>query len=161
MNLVIFLFNHSIVLNSLHLKKEVFAKLDEEILFSLIYNDESLFKYLGREACTILDFSYNLGGTEAVVESYYSVMESQRQDGGQNNDTLDMRTFIDWCLPPLLAIPEQVIADAAKIYRNGDATALVKKHRTPITLAQNASKVINRIANSKSGLSHFCKTNAL
>ena len=31
------------------------------------------------------------GGTEAVVESYYSVMNSQKKSGGQQNETLALR----------------------------------------------------------------------
>lgn len=77
-----------------HCDEQIIAYLNEEKLFKFIYTDKRVYESLGREACCVLDFVYSLGGTEAVVESYYSVMESQRQDGGQHNYTLDMRTLL-------------------------------------------------------------------
>ena len=40
-----------------------------------------------------------MSGSEAVVESFYSVMNSQKKAGGQLNDTLVQRTNIDCCFP--------------------------------------------------------------
>ena len=50
--------------------------------------DEHLFNTIGIEGCVTIDNSLAKGGTEAVVESYYSVMNSQKMSGGQQNETL-------------------------------------------------------------------------
>ena len=73
----------------------------------------------------------NMGETEAIAESYYSVMNTHRNDGGQHNDTLDMRTLIDWCLPPVLKCPK-TISEVATMFRTGDTNENVSRHRSPI-----------------------------
>lgn len=55
-------------------------------------------------------------------------MNTQIFDGGQHNETLDMRTLVDWCLPPDLEC-EESITEIAKIYRKGEQ---FRKHRAPI-----------------------------
>jgi len=132
----------------------IIAHLDETLLWSLIYTNKSLYSRLGREVCILLDIAYNLGGTEAVAESYYSVMESQRQDGGQCNNTLDMRTLIDWCMPNVLACTNQISA-IAKIYHAGDQLGGVAKHRSPVLMNNKPSKVMTRIQTEKKGLPHL------
>ena len=37
--------------------------------------DGGLSTPIGQEACAVLQFAYNIGGTEAVCESFYSVMD--------------------------------------------------------------------------------------
>jgi hypothetical protein len=64
--------------------------------------DETLYNAIGLEACACLDIALAKGGTEAIVESYYSVMKSQTMSGGQHNDTLGLRydnyTRVFFCL---------------------------------------------------------------
>ena len=53
-----------------------------------------------------------MSGSEAAVESYYSVTKTQKIEGGQLNDTLVERTNVDWCFP----IPvqcEETVKDVA------------------------------------------------
>lgn len=41
-----------------------------------IYNKQ-VYDSLEREACIFLDVAFNMGGSEAVLESYYSVMTNE------------------------------------------------------------------------------------
>jgi len=136
----------------------IIAYLDEDALMKELYCNEEVYKYLGKPACIVIDVAISLGGSEAVAESLYSVADSQRQDGGQHNDTLDMRTIIDWNLPSVLSCPEAIEA-IAQIYREGDIKASVAPHRTPILKNFKESKVINRLKDSteNNGLPHFRK----
>ena len=59
------------------------TRLDQAAVFSTFYTDEAIYNMAGREVCLALAMS----GSEAVVESYYSVMKSQKMEGGQLNDT--------------------------------------------------------------------------
>ena len=103
-----------------------------------------------------------MGGSEAIVESYYSVMNSQRKDGGQDNEALDMRTLIDWSLLPVIKCPETV-RSIAKIYRSGNAKANISRHRTPIFADKQGrthgkykvSKVVDNQLYSTKGLPFF------
>ena len=73
------------------LTKPVLAELDEKAVYHSIYCDERLFHAIGIEGCVAIDIALAKGGTEAVVESFYSVMKSQQCTGGQSNDTLALR----------------------------------------------------------------------
>ena len=72
---------------------------NEREAFKSFYTNEELYKFLGREMCTALHVANGMSGSEAVVESFYSVMKSQIQSGGMNNDTLVNITVVDWCFP--------------------------------------------------------------
>ena len=50
-------------------------------LYKSIYTDEQLYHSIGTEGCTVIDVTMAMGGTEAVVESFYSVLKSQEQSG--------------------------------------------------------------------------------
>jgi hypothetical protein len=67
------------------------AKLNEEAVYKSIYTDETLYNAIGVEGCVAIDIALAKGGTEAVVESYYSVMTSQQKSGNQLNETLALR----------------------------------------------------------------------
>ena len=64
------------------------AKLNEEAVYKSIYTDETLYNAIGVEGCVAIDIALAKGETEAVVESYYSVMTSQQKSGNQLNETL-------------------------------------------------------------------------
>lgn len=72
-------------------KQPLKAKLNEAEVFRSIYTDETLFTSIGIEGCIAIDIALAKGGTEAVVESYYSVMKSQKKFGSQSNETLALR----------------------------------------------------------------------
>jgi len=64
-----------------------------------MYKNKKVYSRLGQEMCIVIDIALALSGSEAVVESSYSVMGSQTMPSGQSNDTLVGRTNIDWCFP--------------------------------------------------------------
>jgi hypothetical protein len=103
--------------------KLICLTLNEGKLYSLIFSDSKLYSAFLKELCTILDVALSLGGSEAIVESYYAVMKSQHQDRGQENETLDVRTLVDWSLPYVIQCPK-TIAEIAKMYRSGMQTPL-------------------------------------
>ena len=75
------------------------ARFDEMSVFSSMYVNEEIYEIIGQEMCIAVDIALGMSGSEAVVESYYSVMGSQTMPGGQLNNTIVQRTNIEWCLP--------------------------------------------------------------
>ena len=61
----------------------------------------------------IYDVGLAKGGSEAIVESIYSVMKSQQHDGSLSNSVLVARTSIDWHLPVSPQGVEDLIDEAA------------------------------------------------
>ena len=62
--------------------KLIHAELNEVAVYNSIYCDEEIYSAIGIEGCVAIDISLAKGGTEAVVESFYSVMKSQQSTGG-------------------------------------------------------------------------------
>ena len=85
---------------------------------------------LGKEASIILDFAFNIGGSEALAETYFAIMKSQYQDN-QDPETMDMRTIINFCLPELSKCPVS-LQEIVNIYREGDVRQKVSRHRSNI-----------------------------
>ena len=75
-----------------NIKKPFHASLNEDAVYKSIFTDRILYEAIGMEACICVDIALAKGGTEAVVESYYSVMASNKMPGGQNNETLALRS---------------------------------------------------------------------
>lgn len=117
-------------------KKYIFDELE---FTKLMYQNECLYNKFGQHFCTMYDIGISKGGSEAVVESVYSVMKSQAMSGGQSNNTLVTRTKVDWHYPKTsLAIPE-IIDDATKL--------LGKTKGDPFTATgARRSKVISHLA---------------
>ena len=63
--------------------QEFAAELNEIEVYRSIYTDEHLFNAIDIEGCVTIDIALAKERTEAVVESYYSVMNSQKMSGGQ------------------------------------------------------------------------------
>ena len=143
-------------------RQELYVHLDETSLWKEIYTNDKLFTALSKEACVVLDIARNMGGSEAVAESYYSVMKTQRKDGGQDNESIDMRTLIDWSLPPVYQCP-QTISNIATIYRKGNGKAKVSGHRAPVFFDKrhrsagkySVSKVVDRLVSTKTKFPYF------
>ncbi len=72
-------------------EKPIHAELNEPAVYSSIYCNEEIYSAIGIESCVAIDIALAKGGTEAVVESLYSVMKSQQSTGGQSNETLALR----------------------------------------------------------------------
>ena len=60
-------------------------------MYRSVYENEVVYGLIGKRGCTAVDVSTAMGGTEAVVESVYSVMKAQNQTGGLKNETLALR----------------------------------------------------------------------
>ncbi len=130
------------------------TRLDYPSVFATLYTNEEMYSFVGREMCIAIDIAMAMSGSEAVVESYYSVMKSQKKDGGQNNKTLVERTNVDWCFPNPLQCQE-TINEVAALYLDGDAEVGLPKHQVPIFLDDrgrylnkymHGSKVLDRLA---------------
>lgn len=64
-------------------EKPIHAELNEIAVYESIYCDEETYSAIGIEGCIAIALAK--GGTEAVVESFYSVMKSQQSIGNQTN----------------------------------------------------------------------------
>ncbi len=129
-------------------EREHIVKLNEDGVYKSLYTDEAVYSICGKEVCLVIDIALAKGGPESIVESYYSTMKSQQQPGGQSNETLSLRTKLDWCLPNVLQ-GERIVEEVASLYVNGDKKKGLKKHRIPVLCDRPAvgdtSKVIKRI----------------
>lgn len=85
------------------------------------------YEQLGVEMCTALDVALAKGGNEAVVESYYSVMKTNSLGHHMSNETLSLRTIVDWCLPEQQICPATV-AQAAMMHVEGDQKFDIQPH---------------------------------
>ncbi len=72
-------------------KEPVLAELNEEAVYQTIYCDEKVFDAMGIEGCVAMDIALAKGGTEAIAESFYSVMKSQQCIGSQSDEILSLR----------------------------------------------------------------------
>lgn len=53
--------------------------------------NSEVYNLIGKEMCIVTDVALAKGGTEAIVESFYSSMASQAMHGGQSNEALALR----------------------------------------------------------------------
>ena len=82
-------------------------------------------------------------------------MNSQKKNN-QDNDTLDMRTLISFCLGDVSSCPD-AISKIANIYRTGDLSHKAAKHRANIFIDSRqrsirkyvTSKAIDRIRDQR------------
>lgn len=93
------------------------ACMNEEEVVKMMYNEGSLYKQVGQMAITTFDIAMSMGGSEAIVESFFNLMETQRQ-ARQHHVTLEARSILDWAMSNVLNL-EDVIRDAAKLYVDG------------------------------------------
>ena len=105
---------------------------------------------MGKQACIILDVSLSRGGPEAICESLYSVMKTQKMDaGGMLNRTLEVRTKVDWMMPLPIACP-RTVTKIAKHYG--------KTHKAPVLKMSDrrtrfsAGTVVQRLKDSTDSL---------
>lgn len=113
------------------------VKIVKSVLWESLYNTPSFFNIIGKEGCFILDFAYNIGGSEAIAETYFGIMKSQMKDN-HNPETTDLRTIIKMTLPEPSCCPE-AIKEISKLYINGDKKN-IKKHRNNVLLERAARK---------------------
>lgn len=126
--------------------------LEEEVIKALycnevLHSDDPL---TGRVAMTSFDIALAMGGPEAIAESFYSVMDTQRQYGGQSHASLEDRTLLDWATSNVLK-SEEMIRRAAKLYVDGKKEERLSRHRVgqlrkTCNSSYKASKVLTRFA---------------
>uniref|UniRef100_A0A1I8FS65 SET domain-containing protein n=1 Tax=Macrostomum lignano TaxID=282301 RepID=A0A1I8FS65_9PLAT len=123
---------------------------DEAAVYASFYADPDVFQRAGPATCALLDFALHRGGTEAIVESFYSTMRSQQQQGGQTNDTLQLRAKLAWLLPPMGGDAcEEFLDDSAKLFFKGDKSRGIRPHWSPFFAAKTKDaigKVLQRRA---------------
>ena len=117
-----------------------------------IYTNEVIYSIIGPVACTAFDVAMAMGGCEAVVESFYSVMDSQRQVG-QDHVTLEDRTLVDWAMSNVLKSTD-VVSRAARLYIDGNKDLGLPRHRVGClnNTSSNsyvASQVLSRLQNEE------------
>eukprot|EP00794_Sanderia_malayensis_P006285 gene6284-7008_t len=129
----------------------------EENILKNIYTSKEVYDALGLEMCICIDISQAKGGTEAIVESFYSSMKAQSMYGGQDTNTLAMRTKLEWSIPPVIQA-ERIISGTASVYLNGDKSRSFKSHKWP-TIGDGSkgkrykiSKVVDRIKSEELSL---------
>ena len=67
--------------------------LDETKLYESFYENKIITDMLGREKCFILDFVFNMGGSEALAETYFGAMKHQFKNNSAV-ETADLKTLI-------------------------------------------------------------------
>ena len=83
------------------------VSVSKSVIWEAVYTNSSFFNVIGREGCFILDFAYNIGGSEAIAETYFGIMKSQMKDN-QDPETTNMRTLIKMCLPEPSCCPNAI-----------------------------------------------------
>ena len=58
------------------------TRLDQATAFSTFYTNKTIYQMAGKECCIAIDVALAMSDSEAVVESYYSVMKTQSMLGG-------------------------------------------------------------------------------
>ncbi|CAB4025487.1 Hypothetical predicted protein [Paramuricea clavata] len=120
------------------------ARLDQATAFSTFYTNEAIYQAAGKEFCIALDVALAMSGSEAVVGSYYSVMNTQSKAEGQLNDTLTQRTNVDWCfLMPLQCV--ETIREVASLYLDGNKEIGLPRHQIPVFVDERG-RALNKYA---------------
>ena len=71
--------------------QQLAADLTEIEIYRSIYSVEHLLNAIGIKGCISIGIPLAEGGTEAMVELYYSVMNSQKMSRGQQKESLALR----------------------------------------------------------------------
>lgn len=69
----------------------VITIVDEAMVYESMYTNSEVYNRIGKEMCIVIDIALAKGGTESIVESFYSSMASQAMQGGQSNEALALR----------------------------------------------------------------------
>lgn len=135
------------------------VSLQEDEIIKALYNDAEFYSAVGQSFCILFDIMYAKTGTEAVVESFYRVVEKQEMDGGQHIDILGARSKVDWCLPPVIQC-EGALREMAKLYIDGCRESGLPRHYVPVythhrrrKYTHGPSKVLKRLQKAEVKLS--------
>jgi hypothetical protein len=124
----------------------------EDEIVRALYTNKVLYTIIGPVACTAFDVAMATGGCEAVVESFYSVMDTQRQVG-QDHVTLEDRTLVDWAMSNVLKSTD-VVYRASRLYIDGEKVYGLSRHRVGYlnnasSDSYMASQVLSRLRKMK------------
>lgn len=110
--------------------EEVYTcRLNEREFYKTFYRNEEFFAAVGKEFCIALDVALNMGSSGDVFDSFNSVMESQKLNTGQDEETLAQRAIVDWLFPAMPTEYLNTVDEIAKLYRDGDRRYGLSKHR--------------------------------
>ena len=134
------------------------AEVEESKVVSLLYTDETLYDITGSVSMTAFDIAMSLGGSEAIVESLYSVMDTQRKVR-QHHTTLEDRTILDWSISNVLNV-EDIVSRAARLYIDGSSALKLPRHRVGRLKKKNdrsyeGSQVLTRLKREKGRYSYL------
>ena len=81
---------------------------------------------------------------------------AKRMPGGQHNDTLVGRTYLEWCFP-YVGQCQEILKEVAELYLEGNKAKNLKPHRLPVFIDQkgrakekwgDSSKLLHRLSKS-------------
>ena len=128
------------------------AYIVEDEVVRVLYTNEVIYTIIGPVACTAFDVAMAMGECEAIVESFYSVMDSQRQVE-QDHVPLEDRTLVDWDMSNVLRSAD-VVSRAARLYIDGNKDLGLPRHRVGCLSNKSsnsymASQVLTRLQNDE------------
>jgi hypothetical protein len=126
---------------------ELVVRINEEAIVKSMYMESSLYKAIGRQYMITLDIAEAKGCPEAIVESYYSCMDSQKMKGGLSTDSLSTRSKIAWCMPNAMQ-NQRAIQEITK--------AFLEKHKKPVLSGMKKtsySQTLDRLAREDTKIS--------
>lgn len=128
---------------------KVKAVLDEPKLIETLYTVENIYTKLGPEFMLSLDIAIASGGSEAIAESFYAVMDTQPQQCHQSNKIMELRTKIDWLVPYIGNNTDNLVEGIAEQYLQRHSSPLLRDPRSIKNFFKRdrKSKVIHRIKN--------------
>ena len=123
------------------------VRLDDQQMWLNIYTESAVYSAIGPEGCVILDVAYNIGGSEAIAETYFGIMENQKQDNA-SHDTVDMRSLISYTMPDVSNC-EKALDKISEIYLQGNMANKVSRHRANV-FYDKRGRTLNKYFVSKS-----------
>ncbi len=140
--------------------KEVVSFLDEPLLVKTLFTVKEVYSKIGPEFMIALDVAIASGGSEAIAESFYAVMGTQKQRCHQSNNIMDLRTKIDWLLPYVGNQTDPLVEGIAKKFLESHNSPLLRDPRSIENYFKRnrKSKVIHRIANESVKYPYLLKT---
>eukprot|EP00794_Sanderia_malayensis_P003887 gene3887-4431_t len=64
------------------------ARINEEFVFTSMYENEDVVNSLGKEFCIALDVALAVSGCEAIVEGFYILVSAHKKSGGDDSHSL-------------------------------------------------------------------------
>ena len=119
------------------------------LLVEVLFTVKDIYSKIGPEYMIALDVALASGGSEALAESFYSVMSIQKQRCHQSNKVIELRTKIDWLLPYVGNCTDNIVAGIARKYLDNNSSPLLRDPKAIDSYFKRneQSKVVHRIAN--------------